>query len=223
MPDEPKMGLDNTNDPESGKVSEPNQTDSDPLLGKGEGGKSDDDPLLSDKGNTEGSEGKDKSSDWEPYTLKDLDLPEDVEVPEDVATLFLETAKELKLEKDGAKKLLQVGLKHVERAVEIAERKNEEAFEALKAKWFETLENDPVYGGPKLQETIQSARNVLTKHADKELVEDLKMFGFTHHGGFIKFLAKLGKLAKEDKLLEGGSAKPKEPLAVRLFPSMKRE
>ena len=155
------------------------------------------------KDDTEPGKSKDPEGEPEQYDLKDLKIPEDYKVPEDVAELFVQTARELKLPKDAAQKMLEVGVKHAEAVMQSVEETNQAVFQELKKEWLESVKKDPEYGGQKFDETVKRASRVLKKYGSEALLEDLQTFGFTFNGELIKFLARMDKELGEHRLVEG--------------------
>lgn len=155
---------------------------------------------------------------------EDLVVPEGMQVKERDMTGLLETAKDLKLGKDGAQKLLNFGAK-------IRQAWEADAVEAVKAQLAAyytqseaALKADPEFGGDRFQETRTRAQRALRTHGSEELRRELQQTGLIGSAHLVRMLAKIDKATGEDRAVgsQGQGATEREmsleAMADRAFP-----
>lgn len=160
----------------------------------------------------------DKSKDGAPETYEAFTLPEGVQLDEAALAEATPAFKEVGLSQEQAQKLVDVYAKLQQSAAE----KTLAGFNQIKNDWKASLKADPEFGGDKLPQTVGAAKAVLAKYGDKNLVNDLKEWGWANHPGLIKLLARVRGHLSEDTLETGDAAAQArvKSLAERMFPNM---
>lgn len=131
-----------------------------------------------------------------------FEMPEGIEIDEPSANEFKGIAKELKLSKEAAQKVVDIAVKReVQRA---------EAWKTQVEGWKKEVETDKEIGGDKLNESMSLARKAVAL-GPPELKEFLNTSGIGNHPAFVKWAASIGKALSEDSFVKGGNPPaPKE-------------
>lgn len=144
---------------------------------------------------------------------------DDSEIPASVGSNFVNQyasiAKELGMNKETAHKMLS-------RAVEVAERLDQETIEQQTQEWVKELRNDPVLGGVNFKQNLSIAkRGVLAYDKTGEFMNYLEASGLGNNPMVIRFLYAVGRDVGEDGFIQGGqtSNKPQtfQQLADKLY------
>lgn len=145
-----------------------------------------------------------------------FEMPEGIELDKTAADEFTAIAKELKLPKDAAKKLVDLEVKRVQG--------QREQHTALVESWAESVKADKEIGGDKLNENLAVARKAIEAFGTPELKELLNSTGLGNHPEVVKAFFKAGKAISEDGFVRGAPKSPgtESDLAKSLFPSMNR-
>lgn len=145
-----------------------------------------------------------------------FEMPDGIELDKTAADEFTAIAKELKLPKDAAKKLVDLEVKRVQ-----AQR---EQHSTLVESWAESVKADKEIGGDKLNENLAVARKAIDTFGTPELKELLNSTGLGNHPEVVKLAFKIGKAISEDGFVRGAPKSPgtESDLAKSLFPSMNR-
>lgn len=77
-------------------------------------------------------------------------------------------------------------------------------------KWLDELKADKEYGGEKFNETVENARRVVDKYADKDFKDFLNNSGLGNHPMIVKMFSKLGRSFGEDHFKDGSAIVPKK-------------
>lgn len=182
-----------------------------------------------DKEKPEGGEPEDPEKDPEEGDPSDKEEPEgapdsyEFTLPDEDAFVgdgVKEMMKELGLTQEQAQKLVDAHFKDMEGHDD--EQAN--AWEDMKAEWWDEAKNDPDIGGASFDENVALARKGLKEFASERALEVLQVTGADHHPEIIKMFRDLGKALSEDKVLTGSSTNPQvKSAAQHLFPSMQQE
>lgn len=154
-----------------------------------------------------------KNSSLEAYA--DFTVPEGMELDsallEQAAPLF----KELGLNQEQAQKLVDFQAQQVQ----AGQQGQMDAFNQLKNDWVEQAKNDSEIGGDKFDESVGIAKEALSKFGNEGLTKLLNDFGVGNHPDVIRFMAKVGRLTKEDNPDDSGNpvGKPKDRVSI-LYP-----
>lgn len=154
-----------------------------------------------------------------PETYEAFTFPEGVQVDEAVLAQATPIFKDVGLNQEQAQKLvsLYAGMQQEAAAQQIA------GFNQVKNDWKAAIKADPEFGGDKLKNTVGDAMTVIGKFGDKELLSDLKEWGWANHPGLIRLLARVKANLSEDTLVTADTtAQPgaQRSAAEVLWPSM---
>ncbi len=144
-----------------------------------------------------------------------FEMPEGVELNQQLADEFKAIAKESKLSPEAANKMAGLYVKHAVQAQAEAYAKQVEA-------WQQAVQTDKDIGGEKLDENLGKARELLDKFGPG-LREELGKTMYGNHPGLIKFLVNVSKAMSEDGFQRGApkTAANETDLARALYPSMR--
>ncbi len=126
----------------------------------------------------------------------DLQMPEGIEWSQEQTAAFSAQANELKLDANGAQKLLDISHKnHM-----LMKEQHDKQVET----WREQVHADKDMGGAALETTVSHAKATLNRF-DKggKLFEILEKTGYSNHPDIIRFLAAVGKEHAEDSVVLG--------------------
>lgn len=167
---------------------------------EGEAGKTDTKAADDDAG----KDGDDKAGDKaggddadNPVEYTAFELPEGIELDEQALGRFTPIAKELKLDQQGAQKLVSL---YAEMQAEQAK-----AFADQVAQWGEEAKNDKDIGGAKFDQSLKVAASGLQAFGSPELTALLNDTGLGNHPEVIRFCHRVGMALQEDKTLAPGS------------------
>lgn len=155
-----------------------------------------------------------------PDAYADFTLPEGVELDAEALEKAAPIFKELGLDQAGAQKLVDTYAE----MVQAGNQRQVDSFNQMKQGWFEAAQNDREIGGEKFEENVADAKAALTKFGNPELKKLLNEFGIGNNPEVIRFMAKVGKLTKEDNPGNpgGNSAQSKDRVAL-MYPSDSKE
>ena len=124
-------------------------------------------------------------------------LPEGMESDKASAEEFVAIAKELKLPKEQAQKVVDLAIKR--------ETARAEAFNAQVQGWEASVKADKELGGDKLPETLAICRKAIDLGPPglKDLLSSTKMGS---HPDVVKWAYAIGKALSEDRFVQGGGA-----------------
>lgn len=127
-------------------------------------------------------------------------MPEGIEPDAKATEEFVAIAKELKLPKEGAQKLVDLAIAR--------DKAQAEAFSAQVQAWEATVVGDKELGGAKLQETLAVCQKAIALGPPelKDLLSSTKMGS---HPAVVKWAYAVGKALSEDNFVPGGSGAPK--------------
>ena len=149
----------------------------------------------------------------EDYTFE---MPEGIDLDKAGADEFAAIAKELKLPKDAAQKLVGLEVKRLQKA--------QQDHVSLVESWAEQVNTDPEIGGDRLSENLAVARKAVDAFGSQALKDLLNSTGLGNHPEVVKAFYKAGKAISEDGFVRGAPKSPatESDLAKSLFPSMNR-
>lgn len=137
--------------------------------------------------------------------------PEGMELDQASTDEFRAIAKELKLPKDAAQKVVDLAVKR--------EAARMEAHKAAISGWADEVRNDKELGGDKLNETLATAKKAIDL-GPPELKELLNNSGIGNHPAVVKWAYTVGKALSEDSFVSGKAGAQPKSTASRLFPNM---
>lgn len=126
----------------------------------------------------------------------EFQLPEGVETDDAAKEEFVAIAKELKLPKEAAQKVVDLAIKR--------EQARTEAFVKQVQGWEESVKSDKELGGDKLPETLAVCRKAIDL-GPPELRDLLSSTKMGSHPAVVKWAYAVGKALSEDKFVKGGN------------------
>ena len=145
-----------------------------------------------------------------------FEMPEGIDLDKAGVDEFTAIAKELKLPKDAADKLIGLEVKRLQKA--------QQDHVTLVESWAEQVKVDQEIGGDKLAENLAVARKAVDAFGSPGLKDLLNSTGLGNHPEVVKAFFKAGKAISEDGFVRGAPKSPatESDLAKSLFPSMNR-
>lgn len=138
-------------------------------------------------------------------------MPDGVELDEKAAGEFADIAKQLKLPRDQAQKIVDLYAQRVQSQVE-SHRATVEA-------WATSVKADKDIGGDKLPESLATAKKSLETFGTPELKALLNTSGLGNHPEVVKLMYRVGKAISEDRFIVGGeSGAVNTDIARALYP-----
>jgi len=122
-------------------------------------------------------------------------LPEGIEPDAKATEEFVAIAKELKLPKEAAQKVVDIAIAR--------ENARVEAHNAQVVAWAEEVKADKELGGDKLTETLATAQKAIAL-GPPGLKELLNRTGMGNHPAVVKWAHAVGKALSEDRFVAGG-------------------
>lgn len=135
-----------------------------------------------------------------------FEMPDGLVVDEARATEFKEIAKELKLPKEAAQKLVDLAIRREQQLIE----QHQEQL----AEWAGSIGKDPVLSKPENQAIAKSA---IDKFGTPQLKEYLASTGLGNHPELVRLAFNVGKAISEDSIVTskaGGNAAPRSAADV---------
>tara|TARA_R110000803_G_scaffold98863_8_gene166941 strand:- start:3811 stop:4497 length:687 start_codon:yes stop_codon:yes gene_type:complete len=155
-----------------------------------------DDSSSDDEGNSDG-EGDDQSDVPEEYTFE---LPEGMELDQELADKFSPIAKDAKLTNEQVNKIAPVIAEHLQ---EMATKQQNAWNDTVKG-WGESLKSDADFGGANYNDNVEIAKTAISQFGGEELTKALQETGMGNHPALVKFALNVGKAISEDGFVEGG-------------------
>lgn len=162
----------------------------------------------------EGDAGKEKPT-GAPESYEAFKVPEGLTVDDTALTEYAQLAKEANLSQEQAQQMVDFGARIAQNAVKsVLDEGN-----AQISKWAEDSKKDPDIGGDKLKPALAAGRVAIDKWGSPALVQALNETGLGNHPEVIKFFAKIGALAQEDRIVggSGGNQSADQDLATLLY------
>ena len=139
-----------------------------------------------------------------PDKYADFKLPENVVVLPEVMEKAQATFKRMGLSQDDAQELINLNLENLQTMVQQGEQSAYSKFEDTRAKWRETVQNDPKIGGENLNASmahVAQARKFFAGQGEKELIQALEDTGAGDNPAVFKFFVAVGKAIQNEKLI----------------------
>lgn len=154
-----------------------------------------------------------KDSSLEAYA--DFTMPEGMTLNAEQIAQASPLFKELGLNQEQAQKLVDFQAAQVQ----AGQQGQMDAFNQQKTDWLDQARKDPEMGGDKFDENVGLAKEAMSKFGDKGLTTLLNDFGVGNHPEMIRFMAKVGRLTKEDVPDDQGNpaSQPKDHVSI-LYP-----
>ena len=151
------------------------------------------------------------------YDFKNVEMPEGMNLDEELTTEFSATAKEMNLSQAKADKFMQMGVK-------LAEKIQNRMLDAYKEQintYSTMLNTDPEIGGAKLQQSLADANIAYKQFVPDDAAKLLSDTGLNKHPAIVKVFMNIGKQMKNDTIRQTGNV-TKERTAADWYPDMKK-
>ena len=164
--------------------------------------------ILEENANEEGKqeetgEGKEEA----PIEYGDFEFPENEEIDNEMLDTATTEFKALKLPKEKAQKMLNLGMEAQRRAVKNEERK----WYTQTQGWGKQVMNDPDIGGNSFKQTCRQNASILKKYdPDGEFTKFMNQTQIANHPGFNKFLNNIYRDTSEDTMNRPSSGRKVE-------------
>lgn len=179
-----------------------------------------DDEATSEDGKTpEKADGQaDATEGKAPETYEAFTFPEGIQVDEAMLAKAAPIFKDAGLSQENAQKLVSFYAETQAQAV----AEQAAGFTKLKNDWAAELKADKEFGGDNFAKTIGAAKTLIGKYGDKELLTEMKEWGWANNPRLLKMLARMNADLSEDTLVTADAAhqaKPKSAAEI-MWPSM---
>lgn len=143
----------------------------------------------------------------------DLKLPEETLLDESVLDEIASIAKEQGLSKEQAQVILDMQSKSLS---SFQEKTLSQFNEQVKA-WGEEIASDKEFGGDRLQESVNLAKNAVKAYAGEDLLKELDESGYGNHPKLFKMLVKIGKEMEAGSLVHSNAQESRPKSMADLF------
>lgn len=174
----------------------------------------------SDDGKSEDGEDSDKDkNEGAPDKYEGFELPEGMEVDQELMETAQETFKELNLTQEQAQKLVSMQADALKKEYD-AQR---DAWSQTMEDWQKSSKDDKEFGGKEFDANVAVAKEAVKAYGTDEFKEMLNMTGVGNHPEMVRFLYRVGKTIKDDEMHQGNrdTTVPKDPARI-LYPSMQK-
>ncbi len=155
----------------------------------------------------------------ENYDYKEVQLPENMKLDEDLIQKFNPIAKKLNLSQKGANEIMALAVELVQKRNEDYHKFAQHALDVKIAQYEDLLINDKEIGGNKLDETLKVANVAYEAFVPDDVKEIFANSGLNKHPSMVKMFLQFGKLCQEDRFTSGNTSTKEERPADILFPS----
>jgi hypothetical protein len=151
------------------------------------------------------------------FKAEDFKIPDGFTADQTALNEFAAMAKEAKLTKDQAQKMVDMHVK----ALTGTQTKTVGKIEDLKKQWAQDAIADQEIGGTKLPENLAVAKKALDQFATPAFRKFLEDSGFGNHPEMIRTFFKIGTSVSEGRMVPAdGALTPERTLAERMYPNM---
>lgn len=157
-----------------------------------------------------------------PEKYEDFTAPEGFGLDPELVGPFQEAAKAANLSQAGAQRMVDFGMKVVEKTLEGFQAQHIDRVE----QWVVQAKADPEVGGRAFEENVRIAQSVIAQYGDAEVKEAFDTTGIGNHPALLRLFARIGKAAGEAGFVAGqGSEVPAPPVSreQRLAQRMEQE
>lgn len=139
----------------------------------------------------------------------------------EATTEFEAVAKELKLNKESAQKIVDIAVKHFGSEGEKVLNDQAAQWKEVNTKWVEQVKADKDFGGTKFEESRAHVTRALIKFAGPDIAEVNKVLntGWGNNPALFKMFARIGKAMAEDKFVDGAENNSPGTIAKTLYPN----
>lgn len=158
------------------------------------------------EGEGEGTDGEGKTGEGEgevpeAYDFSSLELPEGVEIDDNLVETVSPIMKELELNQEQADKLAQAFAEHQQKQAS----DQAAAFEKQLNDWADQLKTDKEVGGDEFNANMAIARKAVETYGDDDLKSFMESTGAGSNPALVKFMHRVGQTLKEDGSAPGGA------------------
>lgn len=157
----------------------------------------------------------------ESYDFKAVELPEGMELDQELTTEFSGIAKEMGLTQGNADKLMGMGVKLSTKIQEKFEAAIKESQENQLKTYKTMLNTDPEIGGANLKQALVDANVAYDKFVSDDAAALLEQTGLNNHPAIVKVFREIGKQLKNDNV-RGGNSTTHTRTAADWYPEMNK-
>lgn len=157
----------------------------------------------------------------ESYDFKAVELPEGMELDQELTTEFSGIAKEMGLTQGNADKLMGMGVKLSTKIQEKFEAAIKESQENQLKAYKTMLNTDPEIGGANLKQALVDANVAYDKFVSDDAAALLEQTGLNNHPAIVKVFREIGKQLKNDNI-RGGNSTTHTRTAADWYPEMNK-
>lgn len=144
-------------------------------------------------------------------------FPEGFEASEQLVGEFTPLAKKLNLTQESAQELIDLYTK----SATYVQEANTNAFKQVVDEWATSAKQDQEFGGSKFTENVSVAKEALAKFGNDKFKSLLDDTGLGNHPELLRFMFKVGKMIKEDKIHVGSNpVSQQRDVASIMYPTM---
>ena len=158
----------------------------------------------------------------ENYDFKNVELPEGMELDQELTKEFSDAAKEMGLSQAKADKFMGMGVKLSTKIQEKFESALKEAQQNQIKSYKTMLNTDKEIGGANLKTTLQEANEAYQTFVSDEAADILAKTGLNNHPTIVKMFRDIGRQIKDDSI-KGGANQKHERTAEDWYPDMKKD
>lgn len=167
---------------------------------------------------TETTESTETSAEVIEYT--DFTVPEGIELDSEVLDEFKPFAQELKLDQDGAQKLVDMGSKLAAKI----HQAGIDNWQRQKDGWADESRADKEIGGKDFDANLGVARTAIEKFGSPELQKILDVSGLGNHPEVLRFAHRIGKAISSDAgIIKGDKAGDGKASLNAMYPTMQKD
>lgn len=162
----------------------------------------------------------DPSANAEPIEYTDFIVPEGIELDSEVLDEFKPFAQELKLDQDGAQKLVDMGSKLATKI----HQAGIDNWQKQKDGWAEQSRADKEIGGKDFDANLGVAKAAIEAFGSPELQNILDVSGLGNHPEVVRVFHKIGKAISSDAgIIKGDKAGDGKASLNAMYPTMQKD
>lgn len=150
-----------------------------------------------------------------PESYADFDLPEGMEINQEMLDAFTPAFREMNLTQEQAQGLVSLQAEQVK----AQQQAQYDAFQQQNNEWAETAKNDSEYGGENFEQSVSLAQKAVEQFGTPELKQALDDTGMGNHPEIIRLMTRIGKTLGEDSPANGQNTQGEKDRASLLYPS----
>lgn len=144
-----------------------------------------------------------------PESYEAFSAPEGMALDPELVGPFQDAAKAANLSQAGAQRMVDFGMKVVEKTLQGFQDAHVERVE----QWVVQAKADPEVGGRNFESNVKLAQSVIAKFGDAEVKEAFESTGIGNHPALLRLFARIGKASAEGGFVAGqGTSEPGAPV-----------